>query len=96
MREVFRYNAPTFLDETRDPDWQRLDIGPLAQFDRPALLSKGTVSPPFFAAIVDTVAAALPRLRIETIVGADHSPHQTTTKQYVDLITRFVATARVA
>jgi pimeloyl-ACP methyl ester carboxylesterase len=96
MRDVFTNNAPTFLDEAHDPDWQRIDLDQLAQFDRPALLTNGTVSPPFFAAIVGTLASALPQFRIETIESADHSPHQTTTDQYIDLVRRFVAAARVA
>jgi pimeloyl-ACP methyl ester carboxylesterase len=43
----------------------------------------------------DTIASALPRFEIETIEGADHAPHQTTTEQYVDLVRRFVEAARV-
>lgn len=89
MRNVFTNNAPTFLDEASDPDWQRIDLRRLALFDRPALLTKGTVSPPFFGAIVDTMASALPQFRIETIEGADHAPHQTTTEPYIELVTRF-------
>jgi pimeloyl-ACP methyl ester carboxylesterase len=86
LRKVFIGNAPTFLDESRDPDWQRLDLDQLRHFDRPGLLTAGTASPPFLSAIVDAIASALPRLQIETIEGADHAPHQTTTKQYVDLV----------
>jgi pimeloyl-ACP methyl ester carboxylesterase len=96
LREVFVGNAPTFLDEARDPHSQRVDLDQLRDFDRPVLLTKGTVSPPFLAAIVDTVASALPRLEIATIEGADHSPHETTTTRYVDLVTRFAQAARVA
>lgn len=95
LREVFIGNAPTFLDEARDPDSERLDLAQLRRFDRPALLTKGTSSPPFLIAIVDTIASALPRFEIETIEGADHAPHQTTTKQYIDLVRRFVEAAHV-
>lgn len=95
LREVFIGNAPTFLDEARDPNSQRVDLDQLRHFDRPALLTKGTVSPPFLTAIVDTIASARPRFEIATIKGADHSPHETTTTQYVDLVTRFSRAARV-
>jgi pimeloyl-ACP methyl ester carboxylesterase len=95
LREVFIGNAPTFLDEARDPDWQRLDLDQLRLFDRPAMLTKGNGSPPFFAAIVETIASALPRFEIETIDAADHAPHQTTTKQYIDLVRRFIEAASV-
>ena len=95
LREVFSRNAPTFLDEARDPDGQRLDLDQLRRFDRPTLLTKGTVSPPFLTATVDAIVSALPQFEIEMIEGADHAPHQTTTGQYVDVVTRFVDAARV-
>jgi pimeloyl-ACP methyl ester carboxylesterase len=95
LREVFVGNAPTFLDEARDGDTQRLDLDQLRSFDRPALLTKGTASPPFLIAIVDAIAAALPRFETETIQRADHAPHETTTNQYVDLVRQFIESARV-
>jgi pimeloyl-ACP methyl ester carboxylesterase len=61
---------------------------------RPALLTKGSASPPFLIAIVDTIASFLPRFEIETIEGADHAPHQSTPEQYIDLVRRFVARNR--
>jgi pimeloyl-ACP methyl ester carboxylesterase len=95
LREVFIDNAPTFLDESRDPAARRLDFDHLRRFDRPGLLSKGTASPRFLIAIVDAIASALPRFETATIEGADHAPHQSTPQQYVDLIARFVDAARV-
>ncbi len=89
LREAFVGNAATFLDEARDPDGQRLDLDQLQRFDRPVLLTKGTASPPFLIAVVEAIAAALPRFELETIEGADHAPHQTTTQRYVELVTRF-------
>ena len=88
-------NAPTFLDEARDPAGQRLDLDQLRRFDRPSLLTEGSASPPFLIAIVDTIASLLPRFEIETFEGADHAPHETTTKHYVDLVRRFVQATRV-
>ncbi len=96
MRAVFTGNAPTFLDEAHDPAWQQIDLEALGRFDRPALLSKGTASPPVFPAIVDTIASAVPRIEVATIEGADHSPHQSTTERYVDVVRRFIQGARVA
>lgn len=93
LRETFVANAPTFLDESRDPDWQQPDLQRLREFDRPALLTKGSASPPFFGQIVDTIASVLPHFKIATIDGAAHTPHQTTTERYVDLIRRFIKAA---
>jgi pimeloyl-ACP methyl ester carboxylesterase len=96
LREVYVGNAPTFLDETRDADSRRLDLDRLRGFDRPALLTRGTASPRFLIAVVDAMAAALPRFYTEAIEGADHAPHQTATDQYVDLIGRFAQAAQSA
>jgi pimeloyl-ACP methyl ester carboxylesterase len=93
LREVYIGNAPTFLDEARDPDGQRLDLDQLRRFDRPGLLTKGAVSPRFLIAIVDTMASALPSFEVATIEGADHAPHQTTPRQYIELVRRFVEAA---
>ncbi len=90
LRAVYAGNAPTFLDEACDPDSQTLDLDRLGRFDRPALLTKGTASPPFLMAVVDAMASALPRFQIEAIEGADHAPHQTAPERYVDVIGRFV------
>jgi pimeloyl-ACP methyl ester carboxylesterase len=95
LREVFIQNAPTFLDESRDPDSQHLDLDQLRGFERPALLTKGGNSPAFFGAIVDAVALEVPRFAVETIDGADHAPHETATEQFADLIVRFVEAALV-
>jgi pimeloyl-ACP methyl ester carboxylesterase len=96
MRAVFTANAPTFLDEARDADWRQIDLERLGRFDRPALLTKGTTSPPFFGAIVDTIGSVLPNFEPETIEGADHTPHQSTPEQYLDMVRTFVESARVA
>jgi pimeloyl-ACP methyl ester carboxylesterase len=96
LRQVYIGNAPTFLDEARDPDGQRLDLDQLRRFDRPALLTNGTASPRFLSAIADTMASALPGFEVATIEGADHAPHQTTPKQYIDVVKRFVEAGHVA
>jgi pimeloyl-ACP methyl ester carboxylesterase len=96
LREVFVHNGPTFLDETQDQDSRRLDLDALGRFDRPALLTKGTASPPFLSATVDAIAAALPYFEVETIEGADHAPHETTPEAYIAVVTRFAEAARVA
>ena len=94
MREVFIANAPTFLDEVRDPDALQMDLDALAGFDRPALLTSGTESAPFFGPVVDMVAESLPRSERVTIDGADHVPHISVPGRYVELVTTFAQTER--
>src|SRR5947208_1546842 len=92
MRQLFVSNAPTWLDETRDPDALQLDLDALAGFDKPALLTSGTESAPFFGPVVDMVAGPLPRSERITIDGADHVPHISVPGRYVELVTTFAQT----
>lgn len=89
MRDVFIANAPTCLDEARDPDALQMDLDALAGFDRPALLTSGTESAPFFAPVVDMVAEHLPRSERISIDGADHVPHISVPGRWVELVTTF-------
>jgi pimeloyl-ACP methyl ester carboxylesterase len=94
VREVFIANAPTWLDEVRDPDFLQMDLDALASFDRPALLTSGTESAPFFGPVVDIVAKALPRSERVTIDGADHVPHISVPGRYVELVRTFAQRER--
>jgi pimeloyl-ACP methyl ester carboxylesterase len=94
MREVFIVNAPTWLDEVRDPDALQMDLDALASFEKPALLTSGTESAPFFGPVVDIVAESLPRAERVTIDGADHVPHISVPERYVELVRTFVQTER--
>ena len=94
MREVFITNAPTFLDEVRDPDALHMDLEALDGFDGPALLTSGTESAPFFGPVVDMVAERLQRCERVTIEGADHVPHISVPERYVKLVKSFAQTAR--
>ena len=76
VRGVLVNNAPTFLDETQDPDALTMDVSALADFDRPLLLTGGSESPPPFAPVLDALARALPQARRHTFQGAGHLPHQ--------------------
>jgi pimeloyl-ACP methyl ester carboxylesterase len=94
MREVFIANAPTFLDEARDPDSPQMDLDALTNFDKPALLTSGTESAPFFGPVVDMVASRIRRSERVTIEGADHVPHISVPDRYVELVTTFAHTER--
>lgn len=88
-RETFIYNAPTFLDETLDPLNLEIDTRSLSQFDKPALLTRGTESPPFFVMVMDLLAGALPAARRMMFEGAGHVPHVSHPKQYVEMVRKF-------
>lgn len=94
IREIFISNAPTFLDELNDPEAYQFDLDALARFEKPALLTSGTQSAPFFGPVVDTVAQSLSDARRVTIQGADHVPHVSVPERYVELVETFIRDSR--
>jgi pimeloyl-ACP methyl ester carboxylesterase len=89
VRETFVRNAPTFLDEANDPEGLTIDLGSLQAFDKPALVTMGTSSPPFFKPIAEVVAKALPQSTTHVFEGAGHVPHLSHPQQYVQTIRQF-------
>jgi pimeloyl-ACP methyl ester carboxylesterase len=87
-------NAPTFLDETGDPDQLTLDLDRLASFPGPALLTVGDHSPPAFAPVVAKLAQALPHARVVPLAGAGHIPHVSHPDPYTETISAFIASTR--
>jgi pimeloyl-ACP methyl ester carboxylesterase len=82
-------NAPTFLDEMRDPEILTIDTKALSRFSGPVLLTGGSASPPTFAPVLDKLAAVLPNATRRTFEGAGHLPHITHPQEYVEAIAEF-------
>jgi pimeloyl-ACP methyl ester carboxylesterase len=91
-QEIMIENALTFLDEARDPDQLAFDLDSVAAFSKPALLTRGTLSPPMFAPVVEQIAAAFPAADLHVFPGAGHIPHVTHPQDYVAALKRFVGT----
>ena len=89
-RETATNNAPTFLDESRDPESLTLDTDQLSSFTRPALLTVGSASPPFLPPVITCVAETIPHARQHTFEGAGHVPHRTHADLFVEVISSFV------
>jgi pimeloyl-ACP methyl ester carboxylesterase len=85
-------NAPTFLDETTDPDALVLDVGFLRGFEKPILLTQGDQSPPAFAPVVTKLVQAGRRVAVRTLRGAGHVPHLTDPDAYVATVLELVQT----
>jgi pimeloyl-ACP methyl ester carboxylesterase len=83
-------NAPTFLDDINDPEHFVFDLDSVTEFSKPALLTKGDQSPPFFAPVLAKLAAALPNAEVVTFEGAGHTPYSTHPDDYVDVLTAFI------
>jgi len=91
FRTILLGNAPTFLDEARDPEALRFDPAALRSFDRPLLLTGGSQSPPHFAPVLDALAQALPQAQRHTFEGAGHLPHQSHPVAYAERVRAFLA-----
>jgi pimeloyl-ACP methyl ester carboxylesterase len=92
-RDIFVFNAPTWLDEQREPGWMALDLARLAAFSAPALLSYGGQSPPFFPLVVQRIAQALPHARQNVFQQAGHVPHLSHPTEYVRVVKEFIESA---
>jgi pimeloyl-ACP methyl ester carboxylesterase len=90
LQQTMIANAPTFLDETRDPEQYVLDLSGIRAFRQPALLTLGAQSPAMYAPVVAKLAETLPRATTHTYAGAGHIPYATHPNAYVETITTFV------
>jgi pimeloyl-ACP methyl ester carboxylesterase len=95
-RDMFVFNAPTWLDELQEPSSLTMQLDRLANFDAPTLLTLGGTSPPFFPLVVKRVAAAIPYARQHVYTDAGHMPHLTHPEEYVQVVKGFIATAIAA
>jgi len=97
MRQTFVFNAPTWMDEMNEPERvMAVDLPRLAEFKQPLLITRGDQSPPFFSAILDQIAAAVPHVQQYTFRGAGHVPHVTHADEYVRVVTEFVQRGKLA
>jgi pimeloyl-ACP methyl ester carboxylesterase len=97
LQQTFIFNAPTWLDEMNEPESvMTVDTARLSRFGRPALITQGDQSPPFFRVIVEKIAAALPHATRSTFQGAGHVPHLTHADEYVRVLTEFIACSAAA
>ena len=93
VRETFIRNAPTFLDEARDPDALSGDLDALRGVRVPAVLSQGTESPPTFGLVIDRLAPTMPDCRRNVFQGASHNPHVSHPGAYVRTLVEFARSA---
>ena len=92
MKQTFIFNAPTFLDEIHDPSNLEFNIESLSVFRKPALLTNGSESPPFFTMALNRISQGLPQAKRLTFQGAGHVPHLSHPEQYIETVTRFCRT----
>ena len=89
FRAVLVHNAPTYLDEIRDPTGSSIDAMALAQTTVPVLLTRGTESPALFPAVIAELAVLIPTARVEVLAGAGHIPQVTHPDDWVASLMAF-------
>ena len=89
VKKIFINNAHTWYDEMQDPRSLEIDLKTLSDFKRPALLTAGTESPPFFPMIINKLMTAIPHAKRITIEGAGHVPHMSHSEKYIELVNSF-------
>ena len=90
FRTILIENAPTFLDESRDPDQFAFHPAWLTDFHRPVMLTMGSESPPTYAGVVSRLADALPAVEVARFEGAGHIPHTTHSDEYIEATRNFI------
>ena len=93
FRQRTIFNAPTFLDESRDPDALAIDLQRLADFSPSVLLTQGDQSEPFFPLVLDEIARALPQAQRRTLAGVGHVPQLSHPEEYIEVVMSFLRTA---
>jgi pimeloyl-ACP methyl ester carboxylesterase len=89
VQQMLIENAPTFLDEARDPEQLAFDFEGVRHFSRPTLLTFGAQSQATFRPVVAKLVDALPCAEIQMFQGAGHIPHATHPAAYVESILAF-------
>jgi len=90
LKATFIFNAPTWLDEVRDENSLIMDLNLLKKFRKPALISQGESSPPFFPMVVEKIAAVIPHAERKIFAGAGHVPHISHPVEYVNSLSNFI------
>ena len=85
-RQTFLDNAPTFLDEMRDPAAFDLDLEALRRCPAPILVTNGGEGDPGFGVVVAAIAAGAPNVRVDQIPRAGHLPYLTHSADYASLL----------
>lgn len=94
MRQTMVHNAPTYLDELKDPEWQTIDEAGLARYGGPALLTRGDQSPPLFGPIMDRLTDLLPHAQRHVYRGAGHIPYATHPDDFAREVLAFISQRR--
>ena len=89
-QQVLINNAPTFLDEERDPENIHFEPEWVTSFQGPVLLTRGDESPPVVVPMYARAAELLPDVEFQTLPGAGHVPQRYQPEAYVETLLSFI------
>jgi pimeloyl-ACP methyl ester carboxylesterase len=92
-REMMVANADTWLDETKDKEGSTVDLGALAHFTKPALLTYGGRGLKGSKLIIEKLAKALPNSTVKLFPDDGHSPHASNPEEFVGTAMGFARSA---
>ena len=95
-RQRWVFNAPTAVDDARDPAALTLDLAALAGVRRPVLLTHGDRIFPDYRPILAALAAVLPRAETRRFAGAGHLPHESHPAEFAAAVAAFAEAAAAA
>ncbi|WHZ14244.1 MAG: hypothetical protein OJF52_001080 [Nitrospira sp.] len=84
LKQTLIDNAPTFLDESKDPEQRVFDLEWVRDFSQPTGLTLGDQSPLIFEPVVENLVKAMPHAEVLTFPGAEHIPHVTHPDAYAE------------
>ena len=90
VRETMIDNAPTFLDEARDPEQFLFEAERLQKIAQPTLLTLGDQSPSQFGPVIERLAESLTNALVLSMPDAGHVPHVTHPDAYAEAVQDFV------
>lgn len=89
VQQVFIDNASTFPDENEEAFGFALDREALSRFTKPALVTHGELSPPWFQAVSPRIKEAIPGAEVYAFPGGGHVPQFTHPHEFVQMILVF-------
>ena len=92
-RAMLVANAPTWLDEVRDPEAFALPLERIREPDRPVLITVGEESSPSLARAAERLVAGVRGAEGRVLAGAGHVPHLSHPEGYARMVSRFAVSA---
>ena len=91
-RQELINNAPTYLDQIRDPENELFDSEWIAAFDGPALLTRGQGHDEIVDPMYKRIAELLSEVTFQTIAGGGHVPQRFAPEAYAEAVANFSST----